>query len=251
MHDNHSPVALVTGAAKRIGKQLAITLHTAGYRVIIHYNQSCNDAEALASQLNDISPNSAATVGGSLIHTDAIQQVATDALSAFKRLDILINNASAFYPTEVTKATPDDWQQLMGSNAKGPYFLTQALLSALQQNHGQIINMIDMHVDRPLPNHSIYCMAKSALKTMTKALALEFAPHIRVNGIAPGAILWPERPLADDQQQALLNSIPAKRLGSVEDIAQTALFLINANYVTGQIIYVDGGRSLVPNAQDC
>lgn len=251
MHNTDSPVALITGAAKRIGKHLAEVLHASGFRIIIHYNQSEEEALVLADRLNTVSSQSAVTIGGGLIHTDDIQRIAHEAKLAFGRIDLLINNASSFYPTVLSDATPNDWQQLMGSNAKGPYFLTQSLVSELKARRGQIINMIDMHVDRPLPNHSIYVMAKSALKTMTRALALELAPEVNVNGIAPGAILWPERPLAEAQQQQLIDSIPAKRLGSEEDIAKTVLFLLSANYITGQIIYVDGGRSLVPNAHDC
>ncbi|MEW9798216.1 pteridine reductase [Alteromonas sp. CYL-A6] len=242
-----SPVALVTGAAKRIGATIVRHLHANGYRVIIHCNQSVDDAQQLADALNTIRPHSASVIQGNLCDDNAVADVANQAMSVCGRLDVLVNNASAFYPTPVGDISLSDWDALVGSNAKGPLFLSQALVPALRERGGNIVNIVDMHIDRPLPSHSVYCMAKSALATMTQALAVDLAPDIRVNGIGPGAILWPERTLSDDEQQAMLNTIPLRRLGTPDDIASTLGFLINAPYITGQIIYVDGGRSVNAN----
>lgn len=257
----HSPVALITGAAKRIGATMAKTLHSAGYRVIVHYGQSAEDATALVSSLNAIRPNSAICLQANLCKLEDItrlaeQATAPDAFSSSsiantqsqRGIDVLINNASSFYPTPLGDISASDWQSLVGSNVQGPLFLSQALWPALKASNGCIINMVDMHIDRPLPHHTVYGLAKTALASITRSLAVEMAPHVRVNGIAPGAILWPERELEHDQKQRLLDSIPLGGLGSPEDIANTATFLISAQYITGQIIYVDGGRSLHTNA---
>ncbi len=265
------PVALITGAAKRIGATMAKTLHGAGYRVIVHYGHSAQDANALVNSLNDIRPNSAICLQADLCKLEDITRLAeqatapdafllgsntlhaldSDSDSSVKpanRIDVLINNASSFYPTPLGDISANDWQSLVGSNVQGPLFLSQALWPALKASNGCIINMVDMHIDRPLPHHTVYGLAKTALASITRSLAVEMAPQVRVNGIAPGAILWPERELEHDQKQRLLDSIPLGGLGSPEDIANTATFLISANYITGQIIYVDGGRSLHTNA---
>lgn len=265
------PVALITGAAKRIGATMAKTLHSAGYRVIVHYGHSAQDANALVNSLNDIRPNSAICLQADLCKLEDITRLAEQATApdAFllgsntlhaldsnsdssvkpaNRIDVLINNASSFYPTPLGDISANDWQSLVGSNVQGPLFLSQALWPALKASNGCIINMVDMHIDRPLPHHTVYGLAKTALASITRSLAVEMAPQVRVNGIAPGAILWPERELEHDQKQRLLDSIPLGGLGSPEDIANTATFLISANYITGQIIYVDGGRSLHTNA---
>ena len=270
--EENSPVALITGAAKRIGATMAKTLHSAGYRVIIHYGHSAEDANALVNSLNAERPNSAICLQADLCKLEDItrlaeQATAPDAFSlgsntvhansnpeadssvkAKARIDVLINNASSFYPTPLGDISANDWQALVGSNVQGPLFLSQALWPALKASHGCIINMVDMHIDRPLPHHTVYGLAKTALASITRSLAVEMAPEVRVNGIAPGAILWPERELEHDQKQRLLDSIPLGGLGSPEDIANTATFLILAKYITGQIIYVDGGRSLHTNA---
>lgn len=270
--EENSPVALITGAAKRIGATMAKTLHTAGYRVIIHYGHSAEDANALVNSLNAERPNSAICLQADLCKLEDItrlaeQATAPDAFSlgsntvhadsnvkagsnvkAMARIDVLINNASSFYPTPLGDISANDWQALVGSNVQGPLFLSQALWPTLKASNGCIINMVDMHIDRPLPHHTVYGLAKTALASITRSLAVEMAPEVRVNGIAPGAILWPERELEHDQKQRLLDSIPLGGLGSPEDIANTATFLISANYITGQIIYVDGGRSLHTNA---
>ena len=270
--EENSPVALITGAAKRIGATMAKTLHSAGYRVIIHYGHSAEDAKALVNSLNAKRPNSAICLQADLCKLEDItrlaeQATAPDAFSlgsntvhaesnvkagsnvkAMARIDVLINNASSFYPTPLGDISANDWQALVGSNVQGPLFLSQALWPTLKASNGCIINMVDMHIDRPLPHHTVYGLAKTALASITRSLAVEMAPEVRVNGIAPGAILWPERELEHDQKQRLLDSIPLGGLGSPEDIANTATFLISANYITGQIIYVDGGRSLHTNA---
>lgn len=243
-----APVALVTGAAKRIGNKLATRLHANGHAVIIHYHHSAGEAESLVACLNDARPASAVAIQANLCDSDDVRTLARQALAWRGKVDVLINNASMFYPTPLAKADSNDWQQLMGSNAQGPLFLSQALAPALMQSAGTIINMIDMHIDRPLPNHSIYCMAKSALASLTRSLATELAPAVRVNGIAPGAILWPERDMDDDDKQAMLDTIPLERLGTPDDIADAACFLLTAQYITGQILYVDGGRSVHANA---
>ncbi|KKO46037.1 pteridine reductase [Arsukibacterium ikkense] len=244
MSSSDSPVALVTGSAKRLGRQIICTLHQAGYRVIIHYHQSHKEANSLAGSLNQQRPNSAATLPANLLDSQALAQLASNALACFQRLDVLVNNASSFYPTPLAGATLDNWDDLFGSNVKAPYFLAQALAPALSENNGCIINMVDIHAQQPLADHSIYCMAKAALLMMTKSLARELAPTIRVNGIAPGAILWPSQQLAETDKAAILQQIPLQRTGTPEDIANTVLFLLHSPYISGQIIAVDGGRSL-------
>lgn len=241
-------VALVTGAAKRIGASIAQTLHSSGYNIVIHYSTSEQDATALAQELNARRSDSAITVQGDLCNHSDIQHLAIAAQQAWQRLDVLVNNASSFYPTPVGEITPDDWNSLVGSNVQGPLFLSQAVAQSLKQSGGCIVNMVDMHIARPLMRHSVYCLAKNALASLTKSLAAELAPQVRVNAIGPGAILWPERELSDADKQHMLESIPLERLGTPEDIAQTALFFINSPYITGQILFVDGGRSIYTHA---
>ncbi len=244
MLNSQAPVALVTGSAKRLGKQIVCKLHQAGYRVIIHYHQSQSDANALADNLNQQRPDSATTLSANLLDMAALTLLASNALGCFNRLDVLVNNASSFYPTPLANATMDNWDDLFGSNVKAPYFLAQALAPALSQSNGCIINMVDIHAQQPLADHSIYCMAKAALLMMTKSLARELAPTIRVNGIAPGAILWPSQQLAEADKAAILQQIPLQRTGTPDDIANTVLFLLQSPYISGQLIAVDGGRSL-------
>ncbi|MCH8537371.1 MAG: pteridine reductase [Alkalimonas sp.] len=241
---NTAPVVLITGSAKRLGCAMLKRLHQQGYRVIIHCNHSIDDAERLAGEFNQQRPHSAAVISGDLTDNATLQRLATDTLHCFGRLDVLINNASTFYPTPIGTATFDDWEQLMGSNAKAPFFLSQALAPALKEQNGCIINMVDIHAERPLQEHPIYCMAKSALLMLTKSLARELAPTIRVNGIAPGAILWPSNDIAEADKTMILRQIPLERLGTPDDIADTACFLIQSSYINGQVIAVDGGRSL-------
>lgn len=239
-----SPVALITGSAKRLGRAMIERLHRLGYHVIIHYHNSEHEAQSFAESLNQQRPDSAWLVQGDLTDNNSLLRIASEAEQAFGRLDVLINNASAFYPTRIGSASFDDWDQLMGSNAKAPFFLSQALAPVLSKQNGCIINMVDIHAERPLLEHPIYCMAKAALLMLTKSLARELAPTIRVNGIAPGAILWPSNDIAETDKQMILQQIPLETLGTPDDIADTALFLIESGYVNGQIIAVDGGRSL-------
>ncbi|APD85986.1 pteridine reductase [Alteromonas sp. Mex14] len=242
------PVALITGAAKRIGAAMATRLHSEGFRVIIHYGHSKDDAHTLAQKLNDIRPESATCLQANLCDSEDVKALSEKAVNVWGQLDVLVNNASSFYPTPIGSISEEDWLSLVGSNVKGPLFLSQALAPALRKAKGCIVNMVDMHIDRPLPKHSVYLLAKSGLASLTQSLAIDLAPDIRVNGIGPGAILWPERAMEDDEKEKLLSSIPLGELGKPEDIAKTLSFLISAPYVTGQIIFVDGGRSLYTGA---
>ena len=242
------PVALITGAAKRIGAAMATRLHSEGFRVIIHYGHSKDDAHTLAQKLNDIRPESATCLQANLCDSEDVEALSEKAVNVWGQLDVLVNNASSFYPTPIGSISEEDWLSLVGSNVKGPLFLSQALAPALRKAKGCIVNMVDMHIDRPLPKHSVYLLAKSGLASLTQSLAIDLAPDIRVNGIGPGAILWPERAMEDDEKEKLLSSIPLGELGKPEDIAKTLSFLISASYVTGQIIFVDGGRSLYTGA---
>ncbi len=237
-------VSFITGSAKRIGAYNAKFIHRLGYDVVIHCQHSRLEGEALCKSLNELRPQSARLVQGDLSDMKQIARIGQQAIDAFGRLDILINNASTFYPTPVGNITQQDWQSLVGSNMQGPLFLSQYCHQELAKNQGVIINMVDIHASKPLKQHTLYCMAKSALVTMTQSLALELAPNVRVNGIAPGAILWPEQDMSEQDKQQILRHIPANKLGRVEDIAQCLEFLISAPYVSGQIIAVDGGRSI-------
>jgi pteridine reductase len=244
---SQQPVALVTGAARRIGACIAQHLHQHGYRVLIHYHQSQSDAERLVDQLNRQRPNSAAGLRADLTDSDAIRLLAEQAVNQWQRLDLLVNNASRFYPTAIDSISEQDWQQLVGSNLKAPLWLTQALLPALRRQAGSnIINLVDTHAQRPLQGYSLYCSAKAGLAMLTQSLAKELAPDIRVNGIAPGPILPPEGVASRDPaaEQQVLNSTLLKRYGSPDDIADTVLFLARQSYITGQIIAVDGGKSV-------
>ncbi|HEX5792307.1 MAG TPA: pteridine reductase, partial [Rheinheimera sp.] len=223
------PVALITGSAKRLGRQMIQTLHSAGYRVIIHCNHSRPEAENLAASLNQQRPDSAAVVQANLLDEAHWPVLIQQILACFNRLDALVNNASSFFPTPVATANTAQWQDLFGSNVKAPYFLCQALAPQLAKQQGAIINMVDIHAEKPLAQHSLYCMAKAALLMMTKSLARELAPTIRVNGIAPGAILWPPEQsvvLQEQDKAAILAQIPLQQLGTPQDIAQTLLFLL-------------------------
>ncbi|MEX1668653.1 pteridine reductase [Zhongshania guokunii] len=242
-----APVALITGGAQRIGAEICRQLHSRGYRIIIHYRHSSAAAERLRDSLNDLRANSATAIAADMTSLAEVQALADTALAVWQRVDVLVNNASGFYPTPMGEATEVDWDALMGSNLKGPFFLSQALAPALRDSAGCIINLVDIYAKNPLPSHSIYCMAKAGVMMMTQSLALELAPNIRVNGISPGNILWPEHASAywEQEKQALTERVPLKREGEASDIAKTAVFLAaDAPYITGQIIAVDGGRSL-------
>ncbi len=238
--------ALITGAAKRLGAETAKTLHQNGANIIIHYASSLQQAEQLAQQLNQIRPGSACTVQADLCHTDEVQQLADQAANCFDSLDILVNNASTFYPTPLGEISDNNWDDLMGTNFKAGLFLAQACYPRLKSTRGCIINMLDIHARSPLKDHTLYCCAKAASVMLTRSLALEMGPEVRVNGVAPGAILWPEGNPQQDAaaQQQILQNIPLKRTGQAEDIASTILFLASSDYINGQIIAVDGGRQL-------
>ncbi|MBQ0720508.1 MAG: pteridine reductase [Gammaproteobacteria bacterium] len=240
-----APVALITGAARRIGAAIASRLHGRGYRVIIHYQHSATEAAALCAQLNQIRSDSAHSLQANLLDTASVQQLAKDSVARWGQVNALVNNASSFYPTPLGSATEQQWDELVGSNLKGPYFLCQALADELKTRCGSIVNIADIHAAQPLKNHSIYCIAKAGNKMLTKTLAKELAPRVRVNGIAPGVILWPENDNKKGEQEKLLKSIPLQRMGSSDDIARLADFFINnASYITGQTIAVDGGKHL-------
>jgi pteridine reductase len=240
---------LITGAARRVGATLARELHAAGANVAIHFRTSAADAAKLATELNDRRPKSAATVRANLLDVETLGSLVEFTLRHFGALDVLVNNASTFYETPVGKITPAAWDDLMGTNLKVPLFLAQAAAPALRASRGLILNIVDIHALRPLRNYTVYCAAKAGLHMVTRSLAKELGPEIRVNGIAPGPILWPEgqgEDKGDEQKRAkIIERTVLKRMGSPEDIARTAVFLaVNAPYITGQIIAVDGGRSV-------
>ncbi len=241
-----TPVALITGGARRIGACIATQLHSKGYNLVIHFRSSNTDALDLANKLNCVRDNSVTLISADLVESKEVANLAQEAVSAFGRLDVLINNASSFYPTPVNTATDDQWDDLFGSNAKAPFFLSQALSSALTESGGCIINIADIHAQKPLKAHTLYCMAKAANVMLTLSLAKELAPHVRVNGIAPGAIMWPEQAaeLSPESQQVIIEKIPLERAGKPENIANTVCYLLDNDYLNGQIIAVDGGRSL-------
>jgi pteridine reductase len=213
--------------------------------VIIHYNSSAANAEQIAGELNALRNDSARTLHADMQDVRAVQQLASDAQAAWGRIDVLINNASSYYSTPWDSATENDWDRLVGSNLKGPFFLTQALLAELSARGGCIVNMIDIFAERPIREFPLYCMAKAGVAMLTKSLAVDYGKSVRVNGIAPGAILWPEPPLSAEEQERMLAKIPGGQIGHPDDIVRTALFLIeDAPYINGQIIAVDGGLSL-------
>lgn len=237
--------ALVTGAAHRIGAEISRTLHQRGYNIVLHYRNSRQRAAALADQLNRARPDSACCVQADLTNHTQVLALADQALACFGRIDALVNNASMFYPTPAHRATEEDWHVLVDSNLKGPFFLTQALSRELADHRGAIINIVDIHSERPMRDHTVYSIAKAGVAMMTKTLAKELAPDVRVNGVSPGAILWPEEGLAEHHQQSILSKIPLQRTGDATDIARTVAFLLeDAPYISGQILAVDGGRSL-------
>ncbi len=237
-------VALITGSAKRLGAHTARALHAAGMDVIIHYRRSREPAQALVDELNACRLDSAFAVAGDLAEIAGIPNIVAKAAAWRKRLDLLVNNASSFYPTPIGGVDEAQWDDLMGSNLKGPFFLSQAIAPWLKETRGNIVNMVDIHGLRPLEEHPVYSMAKAGNAMMVKALARELGPEIRVNGIAPGAILWPAQGLNDATRREILNRTALKTTGSPDDIARTILFLArDAGYITGQVINVDGGRT--------
>ena len=246
-HSLNSQAALITGGAKRIGAAIATTLHAAGMDLVIHFRRSAAEAQSLANALNGTRPNSVVLVEGDLENSEDCAALAQQALEAFGRMDALINNASAFFPTPIGEVTNDHWEALMGVNLKAPFFLSQACAKTLASTHGAIINLTDIYADRPLPHHPVYSASKAGLVALTRSLAQELGPDVRVNAVAPGAIIWPESGDSEENQNEILRRTPLGRLGDPQDIADTVKFLLcDAPFITGQIINVDGGRSARP-----
>jgi pteridine reductase len=237
--------ALVTGAGRRVGAAIASTLHGQGAGVAIHYRESAGAATELAAALNRARPGSALAIQADLHDTGKLGTLVESVVRHSGRLDILVNNASSFYPTPLSGINEEQWSDLLGTNLKAPLFLAQAALPHLKATRGVIVNIVDIHAIRPLKDHTMYGAAKAGLAFLTRALARDLAPDIRVNGVAPGAILWPEGGVSDQMQDVVLKQIPLKRVGEPADIAGCVLYLVrDAHYVTGQIIAVDGGRSV-------
>ena len=237
---------LITGAARRIGACTARLLHADGANIMIHYRSSDNEANKLCDELNQIRNHSAKCFQADLLIFEQIKKLADDVMEYAGNIDVLINNASSYFSTDFNTATIEQWETLMGSNLIAPFFLTQYLSSGLKSNHGCVVNIVDIHADRPVKNYSVYCMAKAGLVMMTKALAIELNPEVRVNAVAPGAILWPENNINTEEKNKILSKIPLQRVGGEEAIAKTIQFLIDDDsYIHGEIVKVDGGRSVV------
>ncbi|GMQ96955.1 MAG: pteridine reductase [Gammaproteobacteria bacterium] len=246
MPDNDgAKVVLITGAARRIGAATAHRLHEAGMNIVVHYLGSRSQAGALKAALNEQRPGSAQLVQADLVQTDGLTNLVEQAVSCWGRLDALVNNASSFYPTPVGQVNEGQWDELLGTNLKAPFFLAQAAAPYLAQHHGGIVNIADIHGQKPLQGYAVYSVAKAGLIMLTRSLARELAPNVRVNAVAPGAILWPEHDLDEASRQSILKRIPLGTTGSPDDIADAVRYLIcDAAYVTGQVLSVDGGRSL-------
>ncbi|MCU7880941.1 MAG: pteridine reductase [Candidatus Thiodiazotropha sp. (ex Lucinoma aequizonata)] len=237
--------ALITGAAHRIGAAIVYQLHAEGMDILLHYRNSKEAAERLKQALEADRPNSVWLLQADLHQPDSYQHLISEVEAKCRRLDLLVNNASSFYPTPVESASHAQWDDLIGSNLKAPFFLSQAAAPLLRKTEGCIINLVDIHARRPLKNYPIYSVAKAGNAMLVKSLARELGPKVRVNGIAPGVILWPEQGLSEQQRQTILDRTALKRAGAPEEIARILLFLYrDAHYVTGQIIAVDGGRTL-------
>lgn len=245
-----APVALITGGAKRIGAALCRQFHSAGHNIVLHYHQSTSDAEAVADALNEIRAHSCLCLQADLSDDTSSRKLAADALQHFGRVDVLINNASLYFTSGETNGEDEDsdWNTLVASNLRAPWVLTRALQAALSQSRGSVLNLIDAQSQRYQPGYAIYDMTKNALHSLTLSLARELAPDVRVNGISPGLILWPEtrdQALTAATQQSMLDAIPLGRIGDPKDIAELAVFLTTrATYISGQVIAVDGGLSL-------
>jgi pteridine reductase len=236
---------LVTGGAKRLGAAIGRRLHASGANLVVHFNESRPAADALVAELESARAGSARAVRADLQDVARLPALVEAALTRFGRLDVLVNNASTFYPTPMGTITPAQFDDLIGTNLRAPLFLSQAAAPALRESRGLIINMVDIHGRRPLRDHPVYSSAKAALIMLTKSLARELGPEVRVNGIAPGPVLWPERDLDESLKAEIIAKTALKRPGSPEDIARAAhFFAVEAPYVTGQVIAVDGGRSL-------
>lgn len=242
----HAPVALVTGAARRIGAAIARRLHAAGYDLALHCRRSQEELAQLAGELERARPDSVLTLQADLAQFDRLPELVAHTLGRFGRLDALVNNASAFYPTPLGTTTPAQWDELFASNARAPFFLAQAAAPHLRAARGAIVNLTDLYAERPLRQHTVYCMAKAALAMLTRSLAVELAPEVRVNAVAPGAILWPEDEDNTEAQKAMLARTPLGRTGTPEEVAEAVRWLLqDAHYSTGQTLLLDGGRTLL------
>jgi pteridine reductase len=240
-----SPVALVTGSARRIGAAIARRLHVAGYDLALHYRDSEAEARALAAELEAVRANSTLLLQADLTQFDRLPELVAQAIGRYGRLDALVNNASVFHPTAFGGTTPQQWDDLFAINARAPFFLSQAAAPHLANANGAIVNIADIHAERPLRGHAVYAMGKAALLHMTRVLALELAPNVRVNAVSPGAILWPEGGKDPEAQAAILARTPLGRTGTPGEIAAAVLWLLqDARYCTGQTLHVDGGRML-------
>jgi pteridine reductase len=238
-------LALITGAAQRIGAEIARTLHAQGMDLALHYRRSGAEAQDLRERLERDRPGSILLVQADLADTAALPDLVERVMAFRGRLDLLVNNASSFYPTPIDTATEVQWDDLIGSNLRGPFFLAQAAAPSLRASGGAIVNLVDIHAERPLKDHAIYCMAKAGNAMMVRALARDLGPAVRVNGVAPGAILWPEQGMSDQIQRQILGRTALGRPGTPADVARAVLFLVrDADYITGQIINVDGGRTV-------
>jgi len=236
---------LITGAAKRIGASCARVLHAEGCNIFLHYRSSKQEVHALFEELNASREGSVKMMQADLLDINQLTMLVKEIRDSWGRLDVLVNNASAFYPRQVDDVTEQEWDDLLGSNLKAPFFLSQKLADLLVINKGCIVNIIDIHAERGLKGYPVYSIAKAGLAAMTKVLAKELGPEIRVNGVSPGAVLWPEADMSEQQKEEILQRVALKRTGAPEDIAKAVKFLIkDAGYITGQIITVDGGRTL-------
>lgn len=244
MAEKYHKVALITGAARRIGACIADTFHASGYNIVVHYRHSKDDAQALITALNDRRDNSAVCVSADLDNQNDYEKLINESVNQWRRLDVLINNASTFTPTPIGKINLANWDNLFNSNLKAPLFLSQAAAPFLAKNKGNIINIVDIHAITPMKNYPVYSCAKAGLLMLTKSLAMELAPAIRVNAVAPGNVMWPENEneYSDKKKQAILSATLLQKQVSPNDIAQTALFLAQQNSITGQMIHVDAGR---------
>ena len=238
-------VALITGGARRLGANIARVLHNEGMNLLLHYRTSVTEARGLQEELNAKRAESVLLVGSDLLNLAKLDRLVDQATESFGRLDVLVNNASSFYATPIGETTEEQWTDLIGTNLKAPFFLAQAAAGALGDSQGCVINLIDIYAERPLRGHSVYSLAKAGLAALTRSLAIELGPHVRVNGIAPGAVLWPENDTNQVAQQRLISSTPLKRVGRPDDISSALLYLVrDAPFVNGQILNVDGGRSV-------
>ena len=236
---------LITGGARRVGAAITRRLHAVGANVLVHYRDSDADADKLLAELNGIRPKSASKVKAELLAPIAPRALVSAALESFGRLDLLVNNASAFFPVALGAIEASHWEELVGSNLRAPLFIAQEAAAELAKHEGAIVNIVDIHAERPLKGYPVYSIAKAGLAAMTRSLALELAPRVRVNGVAPGAIAWPEDGQFDPaERDRVIATTPLGRTGTPEDIAQAVHFLACAPYVTGQILAVDGGRSI-------